>query len=325
MTEVVKKLMKRGFSKGKSKILNDNELKELREFLLKYREDFNQKYRENRNSNIQIEKKTDSNEIGKVNKSNVKPVMMDIAGVDSRVDQILEKILSNDGVQNTLKEILGENYLLWRPQARFTEPDDKGLEIHQDAVGETGLLFLVDDQSDGTTIILPGSHLIPSKKQLANRVSWNSIRLLKFIKYFFSPVRGEAGEHFFWFYRAWHGRVPGTQKTKITLFFPFFPIHAKRIDMAEENEKLLDWKNINQSNLKKSMSKDRYISSVSKLNDTNIKNNSNTYLPLCMQINSLRQIISGINHFSFAILKVTFLELVFFPIHLLRFLRRVRR
>ena len=168
MNEIIKTLVKKGFVKGHRKILSDAEIEELINFLVKHREEFNK----HNNS---------KNDPGRLGKRSM--MFCDIVGKNKRIDEILNKIISNEEVQITLQKVLGDNFLLTNPIARFNHPEDKGLGIHQDAPGEAGLLFLVNDQPDGSTIMLPGSHLIYGR--IGGLVSWCSLRLLKITRFFF--------------------------------------------------------------------------------------------------------------------------------------------
>ena len=151
MSTLVNNLLKKGIAKGQSEILFSDEIKELENLILK--------------SKDQHLKKGE--------------VVQNIVGIDKKIDGFLEKILINPEIQNTLLKILGKNYFLRHISARYNEPNDKGLALHQDAIGEASLMVLVNDQLDGSTFFFPGTQLIPSNKHTATRVSWNSLRLTK--------------------------------------------------------------------------------------------------------------------------------------------------
>lgn len=288
MEPIIKNLMKKGIVKGKSELLSKTEMEELEFLIMEYKEKYIKE--------------------GEVFQS--------IIGIDKRIDQLIEKILSNREVQSTLSKVMGENYLLWGPTIRFNLPNDKGLEMHQDGIGETGLMILVNDQLDGSTVFLPGSQLIPSKKLLANKVAWNSLKLMNIMKYFLMPARGNAGDYYYWFYRTWHGRTPGnSNKTKISIFFPFFPVDSKRTDKSEENLKDIDLESITQPTLKKMLSGKNYNSAVEIFEKKNNEENS-----LSMRASSFDQILKNKVYFIYTILKIFFLEILFFPITIKRFL-----
>ena len=91
--------------------------------------------------------------------------------------------------------------MLWRPRLRIAKNNDRGLEIHQDSIGEMGVAFLVNDQNEAATFFfffLDSSHLLPFDGHVANSnfISWNSLKLLNIIKYFLTPAKGKSGEIF---------------------------------------------------------------------------------------------------------------------------------
>ena len=131
MNNILKQLKKFGFAKGNHQILNNKELEILRENIDK------------------ISKQQDLN----------KNPFLELCGHNKELDNIIEKILSDETVKETLKNLLGEDYILWGGgSVRVSVPNDKGLILHQDAPGETGLIFLVNDQPKSSTVVLSGSH-----------------------------------------------------------------------------------------------------------------------------------------------------------------------
>ena len=84
-------------------------------------------------------------------KKNKKSPFLKLVGRNQELDLLLEKLISNKYVQDALNVLVGKDYLMMAPTARFSSPGDKGLELHQDAIGETGLLFLV---TNSKTLIL---------------------------------------------------------------------------------------------------------------------------------------------------------------------------
>ena len=113
--------MKKGIVKGRSELLSDFEIKELENLIIK-----------SKNKHLKD---------GEVSQN--------IIGIDKRIDEILEKILTNTEVQNILLKLLGKNYLIRQIFARYNEPNDKGLTLHQDSIGEAGLMvLLIINQTD---------------------------------------------------------------------------------------------------------------------------------------------------------------------------------
>ena len=153
MDSIVKNFMKKGVVKGKSKLLSDSEMEELSNLILKVKE---KHLGEGQNTH-------------------------NIIGINKRIDELLEKILVNPEVENTLLKVLGKDYLIRQITVRYNEPDDKGLDLHQDALGETSLIVILNNQPEGATAFLQGSQLIPSKKNLASKVSWNSLKLINIV------------------------------------------------------------------------------------------------------------------------------------------------
>ena len=123
MDRLVKNLLKKGIVKGRSELLSNIEVKELENLILKSKDEHLKKGE----------------------------VFQNIIGVNKRIDELLEKILINPEIQNTLLKILDKNYFLRHISARYNEPNDKGLALHQDATGEASLMVLVNDQLDGST------------------------------------------------------------------------------------------------------------------------------------------------------------------------------
>ena len=126
MNTILKNLLKKGIVKGKSQLLSNEEIKELERLISKTKEEHLKQGE----------------------------VFQNIIGIDERIDELLEKIVTNDEVQNTLQEILGKNYFLRHISARYNEPEDEGLALHQDSHGEMSLMILVNDQFNGSTFFL---------------------------------------------------------------------------------------------------------------------------------------------------------------------------
>ena len=288
MTSIIKNILKKGIVKGNSQILSEIEIKEL-ENLIKF--------------HIK-----NSKEINTFN---------NIVGIDKKLDSILNKILTNSEIQDTLLKLLGENYLLRHISARFNEPNDKGLAMHQDSLGEVSITFLVNSQKEGSTFFFRGSQLIPSNKNLAPRVPWSSLKCINFIKPFLYKATGKAGEYYYFFNRTWHGRLPGkSNNTNLSLFFAFFPVSAQRVDLSQkdiEYNSKINLDSITEPNLKKILSRENYERAIENYNNTT---NSKS---LSMKANSYRTILNNSLFFLYMILKLFILEIIFLPIRVKRF------
>ena len=290
MVAVIKNLLKKGITKGNSQLLSVSEIKELETLILKKKD-----------SSLKEE------------------VFKNIIGIDSRIDELLEKIVTNSEIQNTLSKVLGENYLLRHVSARFNEPGDKGLPMHQDSSGEVSLTILVNNQDEGSTFFFPGTQLIPSGSHLAQKVSWSSIKLINLIKYFLLTAKGNAGSYYYFLNRTWHGRLPGKlNKTDLSIFFAFFPVSARRKDLVnddlEYNSKIKN-KLITQPHLKKILSRQNYNLAIQNYQKTN------NGTSLSIKANSYKMIFKNIFYFFYVILKLTLLEILFFPVRLKRYLK----
>ena len=283
--------MKKGIVKGRSELLSYSEIKELENLILK-----------SKNKHLKD---------GEVSQN--------IIGIDKRIEEILEKIVINPEVQNILLKLLGKNYLIRQIFARYNEPDDIGLTLHQDSIGEAGLMVLLNNQPDGSTVFFPGSQLIPSEKHLAQKVSWNSLRLINMTKYFLKTATGNAGDYYYFLHRTWHGRTPGnSDNTKISLFFDIFPVSAKRKDFlfdSEYNSKI-DFDLVSQPNLKKMISRKDYHTAVEIY-----EKSENATFSLSMKTSNFSQIFNNKLFFAYTIIKIIFLEILFFPISIKRFFK----
>ena len=291
MNSIVKNLLKKGVVKGESKLLSNEEVKELEYLIIKSKDKYRKK--------------------GEVSQN--------IIGIDKKIDELLEKILTNPEVQNTLEKVLGENFLLRQIFARYNEPDDQGLALHQDGLGEAGLMVLINNQPDGSTVFFPGSLLIPSEKHLAHKISWCSLKLMNIAKHFLMPAVGDAGDYYYFLHRTWHGRKPGnSNNTKISLFFDTFPVSAKRKDFLYESEynSMINWELVTQPNLKKMISRQNYHSAVEIFEKSSVETYS-----LSMKVNKYNQIYKNKFYFMYIILKVIILEILFIPIRIKRFFK----
>lgn len=292
MSSIVKNLMKKGITQGESNLLSTIEIKELENLILKSKDEHLKK-----------------------------GAFQNIVGIDERIDELLEKILINPEVQHTLLKLLGKNYYLRHISARYNEPDDNGLAMHQDSHGELGLMILVNEQLNGSTFFFPGTQLIPSEKHMAQKVSWNSLKFINITKHFLTLANGNAGDYYYFFNRTWHGRLPGnSNKTKLSLFFAFFPVSAKRKDLSlgeDTYTSKIKWELVSQPNLMKIMSKQNYNSAVEILEKENYATNS-----LSMETNNYKQIFKNKFYFIYMIFKLIFLEILFFPIIIKRFFKK---
>ena len=291
MNSIVKNLLKKGVVKGESKLLSNEEVKELEDLIIKSKDKHRKK--------------------GEVSQN--------IIGIDKKIDELLEKILTNPEVQNTLEKVLGENFLLRQIFARYNEPDDQGLALHQDSLGEAGLMVLINNQPDGSTVFFPGSQLIPSEKHLAHKISWCSLKLMNIAKHFLMPAVGDAGDYYYFLHRTWHGRKPGnSNNTKISLFFDTFPVSAKRKDFLYESEynSMINWELVTQPNLKKMISRQNYNSAVEIFEKLSVETHS-----LSMKVNKYNQIYKNKFYFMYIILKIIILEILFIPIRIKRFFK----
>jgi len=151
------------------------------------------------------------------------PVVINLAGKNLRLDELLEKLVSHQSVKSVLTGVLGGNYKIWQLNARRSEPGDDGLYLHQDAPGETNLALLLSDNSKGhgATAFLPDSHKLP---RWAKYVSWSSVRLASFC---LKPLLGKAGDTAFFFNRTWHMRLKNhSSQHRDVILISFFPSGA---------------------------------------------------------------------------------------------------
>lgn len=293
MSSIVDNILKKGIWKGNSELLTKSEIKELETLIL------------NKRSSISED------------------IFQNIIGIDKRIDELLEKVLKNDEIKDILLKVLGENYLLRHITARYNKTDDKGLAMHQDAIGEFGIMILLNEQPNGSTFFFPGTHLIPLKNYKAEKVSWGSLKLINITKYFLTLAKGNAGNYFYFLNRTWHGRMPGQlNKTYISLFFDFFPVSAKRKDLSEGeyiHNSNIKWRDITEKNLKKNVSKENYINAIEEY-----ENEINTTNSLSVQANSYNQILKYKFYFVIMFLKLTILEILFLPITIKRLINSLK-
>ena len=291
MSSVITKILKKGVAKGNSNLLSKIELSELESLIL-----------QNKNNNSKKDE-----------------VFKNIVGINHRIDQLIEKILNNIEIKNTLYELLGENYLLRHVSARYNEPNDKGLPVNQDSHGELSFTVLLNNQQKGSTFFFPGSQLLPTNRNFSQEVSWGSIKLINLTKYFLFEARGNAGSYYYFLNRTWHGRLPGESKnTNLSLFFAFFPVSAKRKDLITEDleyNSKIENKLITQPTLQKNLSRQNYKFAIE-----NYENNKENF-SLSMRVNNFKNINKNIFYFTYLSIKLLFLEIIFFPIRLKRILK----
>jgi putative 2OG-Fe(II) oxygenase len=123
-----------------------------------------------------------------------------------RISELLDSIFVNPDIQLVLRSVLGPDYKIWQINFRRAMPGDRGLYLHQDPKGELNLVILASEGSDGagSTIFLPGSHLVQKTMQ-----DWKieiPPYLLMKISDLFTPLKGKVGDIAFFFNRTWHGR-----------------------------------------------------------------------------------------------------------------------
>ena len=85
-------------------------------------------------------------------------------------------------------------------------------------------------------------------------------------------ANGSAGNYYYFLNRTWHGRFPGkSSETKLSLFFDFFPVSAKRKDLSEGeyiHESKVRWESVSHPNLHEIISKRNYSSAVATFEKT---------------------------------------------------------
>ena len=130
---------------------------------------------------------------------------------------------------------------------------------------------------------------------------------------------GDAGSYYYFLNRTWHGRLPGkSNKTNISLFFAFFPVSAQRKDLISDDLEYnlkIENKLIMQPTLKKILSRQNY-----KIAIENYQKNKKEH-SLSMKVNNLKNIFKNIFYFMSLIIKLLFLEIIFSPISIKRFLK----
>jgi non-haem Fe2+, alpha-ketoglutarate-dependent halogenase len=141
-----------------------------------------------------------------------------------RIAELLDSVFSNPDIQSVLKSVLGSGYKIWQINFRRAMPGDRGLYLHQDSLGEFGLVILASEGSDGegATIFLPGSHLV-QKTMKDWKIEIPPYLLMK-IRNLFTPLIGKVGDVAFFFHRTWHGRYSNASNSPHDcIMMSFFP------------------------------------------------------------------------------------------------------
>lgn len=216
-SSVVANLKKYGFSKGINNVLSPNEMQELKTLI-----------------NELFETETDIEQ----NSADC-PVIINLQGRINRVDELIEKILSNQSVKSVLSGMLGDTYKVWQINARRSHSGDKGLYLHQDAPCQCNLALLLSDnlKGDGATAFIPGSHKLPRWSQ---HISWSNIKLAA---PWLKSLNGAFGEVAFFLNRTWHARLKNSSK-KIhdIILIGFYPQGGIYQPYRMSKEQISRWK-----------------------------------------------------------------------------------
>lgn len=143
------------------------------------------------------------------------------------ISQAIDKVVNNAKVKVILNSVLGNDYKIWQISLRRSSPGDKGLNLHQDSLGETNLVILLTNNlaGDGATFFLPMSHLF-SKTARELGVEAPAI-LVNLMRGLLKPFTGKAGDIGFFFNRTWHGRFSNTStRNHDAILISFFPSGA---------------------------------------------------------------------------------------------------
>ena len=148
------------------------------------------------------------------------------------------------------------------------------------------------------------------------------LKLMKITNHFLMLANGNAGSYYYFLNRTWHGRTPGKpNKTKLSLFFDFFPVSAKRKDLLKGEfiyRSNVKWELATQPNLNKISSKKNYNTAVETFEKT-----SDAIYSLSMKANSYNTILKNKFYFTYIILKLISIEILFIPITLKRFFKNL--
>ncbi len=125
----------------------------------------------------------------------------------AEIVQILNQFFENSLTQSFLEPIVGNNYKIWQIAYRRSEPGDRGLYLHQDAIGETNICILLSDNHsvNGATAFVPYSHHLP---RLLQKLKLNTpAQLVTYLSpLFLQPLNGFAGDIGLFFNKTWHAR-----------------------------------------------------------------------------------------------------------------------
>ena len=296
-------IYQKGYTKGKEKILNDIELNNLNKIL------------------VDIKTKETKDTVLSDN------ISINLLGKNSELDKIIEKILTNESLKKNLECILGEKYVLRADcVARFSNSDDDGMYIHQDGYGETSLTFLVTNQENGTTAVVPGTHLlVPFKKaRIAEKLSWSSPKLQKLTKYFLKPLKGFAGEYHIWFNRIFHGRLKSIKDNQISLIFSFWPLaypeNEQLSQMLKNALNKINYNNINSNYLKNLVSDEVFVKNYNEFKNSSLKEKT----PVGLSLYSFLNFLKFPSTYLIALSKCLILELICWPIYFLRLYRKIK-
>lgn len=144
-----------------------------------------------------------------------------------RIAKLLDLIFINPDIQLALKSVLGPDYKIWQINFRRAMPGDRGLYLHQDSLGEFGLVILASESNDGegATIFLPGSHLVP-RTMKDWKIEMPPYLLMK-IRNLFTSLTGQVGDIAFFFNRTWHGRCSNaSNNSNDCIMMSFYPAGA---------------------------------------------------------------------------------------------------
>ena len=153
--------------------------------------------------------------------------VMRLPQLNSRIAEILDKIVSDCEVQAILKDVLGSDYKIWQINYRRSNAGDQGLNLHQDAFGETGMCIMLGDNpsGNGATLFLAGTHLVSTR--IRNLKIEAPAVLLKYLNPLFIKLKGKAGDISFFFNRTWHGRSHNSTLLNFdVILVSFFPCGA---------------------------------------------------------------------------------------------------
>ena len=276
--KIVDELKENGFVKNSENILTSDELHELKNCINKLFSDKS------------IDINTGSNAL----------VIDSLAGIDPSLDFLLTKLITHENVRFVLNYVLGDNYKISQITVRRSIPGDTGLDLHQDAPGETGMILLLTDnlRSDGATSFLSKSHQLP---RWSRKISWSSVTISS---PFLSPLKGKIGDIGFFFNRTWHARLKNmSKKTHDVLLISFFP-HSAIYESTYDEERL---KMLNQPELRKLL--DPNDGSI----QINIKEDEDNNIPYVMKLESPKY-LNGPYKVKLLVLKVLSLQVVFSPI-----------